>query len=123
MDVCSQMAGSKGATASPPPASRMLLCMNVPGQLRCMVNATVNGRLSSDSRLEGGGGSTPAPAPGITRVIINVPGQLRFMVNARVNGRLSSDSRLEKGGDSTSAPGITHVTVYERAWSAQVCSQ
>ena len=72
MDICPQIAGSKGAAASPPPASRMLLYMNVPGQLRFIVN----GRLSSDSWVEGGG--------------------------------------------SIPAPGITRVTVYERAWSAQV---
>ena len=53
MDVCPQIAKSKGAAVPPPPASRMLLYMNVPGQLMCMVNDTVNGHLSSDSRIEG----------------------------------------------------------------------
>ena len=89
MDICPQIAGSKGAAASPPPASRMLLYMNVPGQLRFIVN----GRLSSDSRLEKGGGSIPVP--GLTHVM-NVPGQLRFIVNETVNGRLSSNSRIER---------------------------
>ena len=93
MDVCPQIADSKGAAAPPPPVSCMLLYMNGPGQLRCMVNDTVNGRLSSDSRLEGGGST---PAPGLTRVIINVPGQLMCLVNNIVNGRLSSDSRIER---------------------------
>ena len=70
-DVCLQIADSKGAAAPPSPVSRMLLYMKVLGQLMCMVNETVNGRLSSDSRIEGGGGSTAAPVPGLTHATVH----------------------------------------------------